>query len=56
MMYWKNMNTDPSVCYNLQFDGKLLKQGLTQHGGDIDCFLQNFDIYTDGIYMSDVLS
>ena len=32
-----NMNTDPTVCYNLQFDGKLLKQGLTQHGGDIDC-------------------
>ena len=30
-----NMNTDPTVCYNLQFDGKLLKQGLTQHGGDI---------------------
>ena len=21
-----NMNTDPTVCYNLQFDGKLLKQ------------------------------
>ena len=32
-----NMNTDPTVCYNLQFDGKLLKQGVTQHGGDIDC-------------------
>ena len=50
----ENMNTDPSVCYNLQFDGKLLKQGLTQHGGDnrdIDCFLNNFDIYIDGIYV-----
>ena len=32
-----NMNTDLSVYNNLQFDGKLLKQGLTQHGGDIDC-------------------
>ena len=32
-----NMNTGPTVCYNLQFDGKLLKQGLTQHGGDMDC-------------------
>ena len=31
-----NMNTDPTVCYNLRFYGKLLKQGLTQHGGDID--------------------
>ena len=45
------MTTDPSVCYNLQFDVKLLKQGLTQHGGDIDCFLHNFDIYIDGIYV-----
>ena len=33
----ETMNTDPGVCYNLQFGGKLLKQGLTQHGGDIDC-------------------
>ena len=23
-------NANPSVCYNLQYDGKLMKQGLTQ--------------------------
>ena len=30
-------NANPSVCYNLQYDGKLMKQGLTQSHGDIDC-------------------
>ena len=43
MMYLDNMNT---VCYNLQFDGKLLKQGLTQHGGDIDCLGKEDPTYT----------
>ena len=31
------MDTKAGVCYNLQFDGKLLKQGLTEYHGDIDC-------------------
>ena len=26
-----------SISYNLQFDGKLLKVGLTEKHGDIDC-------------------
>ena len=30
-------NANPSVCYDLQYDGKLMKQGLTQSHGDIDC-------------------
>ena len=28
---------NPEKCYNLQFDGKLLKPGLTDKYGDIDC-------------------
>ena len=29
-------NANPSVCYNLQYDGTLMKQGLTQSHGDVD--------------------